>query len=140
MQLPRPYDNRWIVQGTRGLYREQPGTMYVEGRTVRYHEWEPFALYQKEFDHAWWKPVGREGGSADPLAGDCGGTDEEVRLFLAAARDRKPIPLDLYDSVTMSAVIGMSEESIVKGGAPLPFPDFARGRWKTKQPYFAVTR
>ena len=141
MQLPRPYDNRWMVQGTRGIYREQPGTVYVEGRTARYHEWEEFAPYQSEFDHAWWKPIQREGGGSDPLSGGHGGTDDlEVRLFLAAARDKKPTPLDLYDSVTMSGVIGMSEQSIAKGGAPLPFPDFTRGRWKTNQPYFALTR
>jgi len=141
MQLPRPYDNRWMVQGTRGLYREQPGTVYVEGRTAKYHEWEDFAPYQSEFDHAWWKPVSREGGTADPLAGGHGGTDDlEVRLFLAAARDKTPTPLDLYDSVTMSAVIGMSEQSIAKGNAPLAFPDFTRGRWKTNKPYFALPR
>lgn len=141
MQLPRPYDNRWMVQGTRGLYREQPGTVYVEGRTAKYHEWEDFAPYQSEFDHAWWRPVTREGGAADPLAGGHGGTDDlEVRLFLAAARDKTPTPLDLYDSVTMSAVIGMSEQSIAKGSAPLAFPDFTRGRWKTNKPYFALPR
>jgi predicted dehydrogenase len=139
MQLPRPYDNRWMVQGTLGLYREQPGTVYVAGRSAKYHEWEPFDPYQKEFDHKWWKP--RETGAAgsDPLAGGHGGTDDvEVRLFLDAARRRTPTPLDLYDSVTMSAVIGMSESSIAKSGAPLPFPDFTRGRWKTNKPYFGL--
>ncbi len=141
MQLPRPYDNRWMVQGTRGIYREQPGEVYVEGRSAKYHEWEPFGPYQNEFDHAWWKPVAREGGGTDPLAGGHGGTDDlEVRLFLAAARDKKPTPLDLYDSVTMSAVIGMSEESIAKGSAPLAFPDFTRGRWRQNRPYFGLIR
>ena len=139
MQLPRPYDNRWMVQGTLGLYREEPGTVYVEGRSPKYHEWEPFIPYQKEFDHKWWKPVETGTPNTDPLAAGHGGTDDlEVRLFLASARDRKPTPLDLYDSVTMSAIIGVSEESIAKGGAPIPFPDFTRGRWKTSQPYFGI--
>ncbi len=139
MQLPRPYDNRWMVQGTLGLYREQPGTVYVAGRTAKYHEWESFDPYQKEFDHKWWKPAEPGAPGSDPLAGGHGGTDDlEVRLFLAAARDKKPTPLDIYDSVTMSAVIGMSEASIEKGGAPLPFPDFTRGRWRTNKPYFAL--
>lgn len=139
MQLPRPYDNRWMVQGTRGIYREQPGTVYIEGRTARYHEWEPFEPYQAEFDHKWWKPAAQGQPEADPLAGGHGGTDDlEVRLFLAAARDRTPTPLDLYDSLTMSAVIGVSEASIAKGGLPLPFPDFTRGRWQTNKPYFAL--
>ena len=72
MQLPRPYDNRWMAQGTRKLYSEQPGTLYVEGRTAKYHEWEPFEPYQNEFDHAWWKPVGREGGGVGRAADSSG--------------------------------------------------------------------
>jgi hypothetical protein len=47
-----------------------------------------------------------------------------------------PLPLDLYDSLAMSAVIPACEESIAKGGALVPFPDFTRGRWKTRKPYF----
>ncbi len=140
MQLPRPYDNRWMIQGTLGLYREQPGTVYLEGRSPKYHEWEPFDPYQKQYDHAWYKAM--DAAAADPnnqLAGGHGGTDDmEVRLFLAAARDKKPTPLDIYDSVTMSGIVGMSEQSIARGGAPLAFPDFTRGRWKTNQPYFAL--
>lgn len=139
MQLPRPYDNRWMVQGTLGLYREDPSTVYVTGRTPKYHEWESFEPYQKEFEHKWTKPVPSATSGSDPLAGGHGGTDDlELRLFLASARDKKPTPLDIYDSVTMSAVIGMSEASIQKGSAPLPFPDFTRGRWKTNKPYFAL--
>ena len=139
MQLPRPYDNRWMVQGTLGIYREEPGSVCLTGRSPKDHEWEPFAPYQKEFDHKWWKPVEQGERDSDPLAGGHGGTDDlEVRLFLAAARDKKPTPIDIYDSLTMSAVIGVSEQSIAKGGAPLPFPDFTRGRWQTNKPYFAL--
>ena len=29
MQLPRPYDNRWLIQGTRGLYNEQREAVYL---------------------------------------------------------------------------------------------------------------
>ena len=31
MQLPRPYDNRWQIQGTRGLYNEQRDAVYIAG-------------------------------------------------------------------------------------------------------------
>lgn len=139
MQLPRPYDNRWMMQGTMGIYREQPGSVYVVGRTAKYHEWEPFEPYQAEFDHKWWKPVEKGAPGADPLAGGHGGTDDlEVRLFLAAARDKTPTPIDIYDSATMSAVVGVSEQSIAKGGAPVAFPDFTRGRWRSMKPYFGI--
>ena len=29
MQLPRPYDNRWQIQGTRGLYNEQRDAVFI---------------------------------------------------------------------------------------------------------------
>jgi hypothetical protein len=122
-----------------GLYREQPGSVYVEGRTPRYQEWEPFEPYQGEFDHKWWKPVTQGLHGGDPLVGGHGGTDDlEVCLFLAAASDKTPTPLDLCDSLTKSAVIGFSESSIAKGGAPLPFPDLTRGRWQSNRPCFAL--
>jgi predicted dehydrogenase len=139
MQLPRPYDNRWLIQGTLGIYREQPGTVYLEGRSPKYHEWEPFEPYQTQYEHKWWKPVERGAAGSDPLAGGHGGTDDiEIRLFLEAARSRSATPLDLIDGLTMSAVVGMSEASIGKGGAVVAFPDFTRGAWRTKRPYFGV--
>ena len=42
MQLPRPYDNRWEIQGTEGLYNEQRNAVYLNGRSPKYEEWEPF--------------------------------------------------------------------------------------------------
>jgi predicted dehydrogenase len=134
MQLPRPYDNRWMIQGTLGLYDEDKAALYLEGRSPKYHEWEPFAPYQERHEHAWWKSLRHE------AAGDGhGGTDDlELREFVRAVRNRAPTPLDIYDSVTMSMIIPLSGQSISKSGVPVPCPDFTRGRWKTRKPYFAV--
>ena len=55
MQLPRPYDNRWEIQGTEGLYNEQRKAVYLNGRSPKYEEWESFDPYQEKYDHAWWK-------------------------------------------------------------------------------------
>ena len=62
----------------------------------------------------------------------------EIKFFLEAARDKGTLPLDIYDSVVMCAPIGLSDISISNGSAPVPFPDFTRGRWKTRKPYFAL--
>ena len=48
------------------------------------------------------------------------------RKFIEAVRGKSPTPLDIYDSVTMSAVVALSGASIAKGSAPIPFPDFTR--------------
>jgi predicted dehydrogenase len=134
MQLPRPYDNRWMVQGTLGVYDEARASVSIEGRSPTSHEWEPFEPYQTEFDHPWWKEF-----AADALAAGHGGTDYiELKMFIKAVREKTQTPIDVYDSATMSSVIPLSEESIAKGGAPVQCPDYTRGAWKTRKPTFAV--
>jgi len=32
----------------------------------------------------------------------------------------------------------LSETSIARGSAPVKVPDFTRGKWKTRKPYFAI--
>jgi hypothetical protein len=134
MQLPRPYDNRWMVQGTLGVYDEDQKSVYITGRSPAYHQWEPFEPYQTEFDHPWW----RSGGGADSAAAH-GGTDSlELRLFLNSVKARTQTPIDVYDSVTMSALVGLSGESIGRKSAPVKWPDFTRGKWKQRKPTFGV--
>jgi len=68
-----------------------------------------------------------------------GGTDYlELKMFVEAVRNRAQTPIDVYESVIMSANGPLSEESIAKGGAPVKVPDFTRGKWKTRKPRFAL--
>ncbi|MFH1069519.1 MAG: gfo/Idh/MocA family oxidoreductase, partial [Candidatus Glassbacteria bacterium] len=134
MQLPRPYDNRWMIQGTLGLYNEQRQAVYLTGVSPQYHEWEPFAPYQEKYEHSWWKRM-----LDNPEQYGHGGTDYlELRKFFDAVSKRVQTPIDVYDSVAMSALVALSEKSIAGGSAPVKFPDFTRGRWRTRQPSFAV--
>jgi predicted dehydrogenase len=134
MQLPRPYDNRWEIQGTRGLYNEQRSAVYLAGVSPRPETWEPFAPYQKKYAHKWAALAG------DTKNASHGGTDViEMRLFLNAVRTKSQTPIDVYDSVTMSVITPISEKSIAAGSAPVPIPDFTRGKWRTRKPVFGVT-
>jgi predicted dehydrogenase len=132
MQLPRPYDNRWMIQGLLGLYDEDRAVVYLEGKSPQYHEWEPFGPYQEQYLHPWWKEIeGNEGGH--------GGTDYlELLRFVDAVRAGTETPIDVYDSVTMSSIVALSGMSIARHGAPVDCPDFTRGRWRTRKPSFAV--
>ncbi|MEI7900128.1 MAG: Gfo/Idh/MocA family oxidoreductase [bacterium] len=131
MQLPRPYDNRWMLQGTRGVYSEERNALYLTGKSPAYDTWESFNPYQAEFQHKWWKEVGGAGGH--------GGVDGlELKLLIEAVRSKSPLPLDVYDSVVMSAIVELSGSSIAKGNVPVEFPDFTRGKWKTTRPKFAL--
>jgi len=135
MQLPRPYDNRWMLQGTRGIYNEQRDSVYIVDRSPKYHKWESFDPYQEEFEHPWWKELLNQ--EAEGLGH--GGTDYlELKLFLKAVREKTQTPVDVYDSATMSSVVALSGISIERGSAPVECPDFTRGKWKTRKPGFAV--
>ncbi len=130
MQSPRPYDNRWTVQGTKGIYNEQRDAVYLEGVSPRYHSWEPFSPYHKQYRHKW----------ADHASGGHGGADGIMfAQFLNAVRYKRPMPLSLYDGVLMAAIGPLSEMSIAQGSKAIKVPDFTRGKWKTRKPDFALT-
>ncbi|MCL2117378.1 MAG: Gfo/Idh/MocA family oxidoreductase [Planctomycetaceae bacterium] len=130
MQLPRPYSNRWLVQGTLGVYDEEKGSIYLTGQSPKYHEWEPWTPYQEKYNHQYWKSAAQ---------GGHGGTDYiELRLLMDSVQNKSEAPLDVYDSVVMSAVVELSGLSIAKN-QPVEFPDFTKGAWKTRKPYFGVT-
>ncbi|HOQ90368.1 MAG TPA: Gfo/Idh/MocA family oxidoreductase [Candidatus Hydrogenedentes bacterium] len=134
INLPRPYDNQWLVQGTLGVYSHEHNAVMIEGKTGDRHDWSPFDPWLEEYRHPWWKTMG-----AEALQHGHGGADYiEMRLFVNALVEDAPFPLDLIDGVTMSAVVGLSEQSIAAGGTPVPFPDFTGGAWETRKPTFGM--
>ncbi len=142
MVSPRPYDNRWQVSGTNGVYSHEHNAIYIEGVTKAAegeHNWEPFEPYQEKYDHAWHREIRDVVGGLKTGVMAHGAPDYlEIKMLIEAAREKKPLPLDIYDSVVMSAPVPLSDVSIAKGSAPVPFPDFTRGRWKTNKPSFAI--
>ncbi len=129
MQSPRPYDNRWTVQGTAGIYNEQRNSVYLVGKSPQYHQWEPFDPYHEKHQHQW----------AQSSFGGHGGADGiMLSRFVDAVRFKKPLPLNLYDGVLMSAIGPLSEMSIAQGGKSIEVPDFTKGKWQTRKPGFAI--
>ncbi len=131
MQLPRPYDNRWLIQGTLGVYNEQRYALYIAETSPEYHQWEPFKPYEEKYLHEWWK-------EGVKMKEGHGGVDYlELSLFIDAVRNKTQTPIDVYDSVTMSAVVALSGISI-ENNSPIEFPDFTKGKWEKRKPRFAV--
>ncbi len=130
MQLPRPYDNRWMVQGTRGIYSESRNSVYMVEKSPDYHKWESFDPYQTEYEHPWWQQT---------IEGGHGGTDYlELKLFTEAVRNNTRPPLDVYDAVAMSCIVPLSGDSIARNSQPVQVPDFTRGQWRTNRRLFGV--
>jgi len=132
MQLPRPYSNRWMLQGIKGVYDEEKGSIYLIENSPEYHQWEPWKPYEEKYNHKWWQ--------SDFSAQSHGGADYVMLCqFIDAVKAKGPTPIDVYDSAVMTAIVELSGISIAKN-APIPFPDFTKGKWQTNKPYFALDK
>ncbi|HET7559330.1 MAG TPA: Gfo/Idh/MocA family oxidoreductase, partial [Limnochordia bacterium] len=133
----RPHNmTHYQLQGTHGAYLspryggEEP-LIWLDGRSPgtsppkpnRHPEWQPLWTYAGEFEHPYW----REFGEAARSAGHGGGDFFVLRDFIAAIQGGARPAIDVYDAVTVSSIIPLSERSIAEGGTTLEIPDFARG-------------
>ena len=127
--LPRPYTRINIVQGTKGLFQGYPDRVYVEGRG-KADQWVEAQTMFAEFEHPLWKEIAEQAKGAGH-----GGMDfiEDYRL-IKCLREGQPTDFNVYDAAAISAVVGLSVQSVGRKSAPVDFPDFSRGRWKTQAP------
>ena len=82
MQLPRPKDDRWLIQGTRGLYSQERNSVFMASKGPG---WQKLDKYMKEYDHTWWKTMPEAG-----MRSQHPGIDYlEIRELLKAIREKK---------------------------------------------------
>jgi hypothetical protein len=126
---PRPFDMIYRVQGSKGIYMDSMGKMYLEGKSPQ-DTWEPIDKYAKDYVHPLWKALGDKAASTGH-----GGSDYIVMYrLIQALRNGTPPDIDVYDTATWSAISPLSEVSVAHKSQPQDFPDFTRGKWKTMQP------
>ncbi len=128
-QAPRPYDLGFRVQGTKGLYQMARNSIYVEGRSPL-EKWESIENYRGKYEHPLWKELGE----AAQVHGHGGSDYLTLYRFIEAVRNQTQPEQDVYDAATWSVISPLSEMSVAKGGAPVDFPDFTRGKWKSRAP------
>jgi len=133
VSLPRPYSLGFRVQGTEGLWMDVNNGVHIEGKSAP-HKWDDAQEWFAKYDHPLWKE------HAETAAGaGHGGMDWFVlNGFVEALKAGDPMPIDIYDAVTWSAITPLSEQSIAGGFETLDFPDFTEGRWKARHPTFAL--
>jgi predicted dehydrogenase len=131
---PRPYSLGFRVQGTNGIWMDDGDKIYIEKVSKKEDEWEPDSAYQQKYDHKLWQQYEKVAEGAGH-----GGMDYFVmRDFVESVKNRTAPPIDVYDAAAWSAISPLSEQSIAQGSAPIQIPDFTRGKWKTRQPVFAL--
>lgn len=127
---PRPYDRINLIQGTKGLFRDYPERIYVEGQPGD-ENFTKLDKYKAEFEHRLWK----EAGELARKNGGHGGMDYLMLYRLAECLRQGLVPdIDVYDAAAWSVPGPLSDQSVARGSAPVKFPDFTRGRWQQKRP------
>lgn len=132
--LPRPYSLGFRVQGTKGLWMDVAKSLYIEHQSRNDDQWDSVDEWFAKYDHPLWKKYESKATGAGH-----GGMDWFVfNAFVESVKQQKQTPIDVYDSVTMSAITPLSEKSIKEGNMPQQFPDFTKGKWKERKNTFAL--
>jgi len=127
---PRPYDRINLVQGTKGIFRDYPPRIFIDGQEGG-HTWTTLDKYKEQYESPLWK---NQGETARKLGGH-GGMDYLMcyRLIQCMREGLEP-DINVYDAAAWSAPGPLSEVSVAKGSVPVKFPDFTRGQWQATQP------
>ncbi|HWB55184.1 MAG TPA: Gfo/Idh/MocA family oxidoreductase [Tepidisphaeraceae bacterium] len=130
----RPYSRIHCLLGTRALFRGYPDRIYVDGKS-KPDQYESPDDY-KQYVHPLWAKLQE----AAIAAGGHGGMDYVLNWRLIDCLHKGlPLDIDVYDTAAWSSVTDVSEKSVAQGSAPVPFPDFTRGQWKTMKPLEIVS-
>lgn len=130
---PRPYSLGFRIQGTEGLWMNDGDHVYVQGKS-KPHQWDASDKWFTQYDNKLWQAHGSDASQAGH-----GGMDYIMMYdYIQAIKEKKNPPIDCYDAAAWSAITGLSEMSIARGGALVDFPDFTRGQWIKRKNEFAV--
>lgn len=129
---PEPYDRVNLIAGTKGIFRDYPPRIYIDGMSKN-DQFETLDRYKPEFEHELW----RNAGDLARKLGGHGGMDFLMAYRLIECMHKGlPPDMDVYDAAAWSAPTPLSEASVAAGSAPMKFPDFTRGQWKTAKQAF----
>lgn len=124
--LPTPYDRLNSVRGTKGVFKDYPARLYLEGQEGG-HSFRPIDdALKARYTHPLWQRIGE----IARAKGGHGGMDYIMAFRLVETmREGLPPDFDVYDAAAWSAPWPLSEASLALSSAPVRFPDFTRGAW-----------
>jgi hypothetical protein len=125
VSTPRPYDRINLIQGTKGIFRDYPPRIFLDGQESG-HDWATLEKYKEQYESLLWK---RQGEAARKSGGH-GGMDYIMcyRLVQCMLEGLEP-DMDVYDAAAWSVPGPLSEKSVANGSMPVKVPDFTRGLW-----------
>ena len=131
--LPRLYERGLTVSGTKGFYSQTTESVILDGQ---YNDdqtaYKDVFFNQEEYVEYLpqdWKEI-----TAEQIKAGHGGMDYVMfKNFFRCLKEKKPMPIDVYDAVSWMCVTALSEQSIANGSVPVEFPDFTRGKYKNRK-------
>jgi hypothetical protein len=127
---PQPFDTINLIAGTKGIYRDYPPRIFVDGAPK--HAFGPLDPYRQKYEHAYWR---RYGDAARKTGGGHDGIDFVMACRVVDwIRNGTAPDIDVYDAAAWSAAGPLSEASVAAGSTPRKFPDFMRGAWQNARP------
>ena len=128
VSTPRPYDRINLIQGTKGIFRDYPPRVFIDGQEGG-HSWTTLDKYKEQYESTLWK---KQGEMARKLGGH-GGMDYLMcyRLMQCLREGLEP-DIDVYDAAAWSVPGPLSQLSVARGSVPVKFPDFTRGQWQRR--------
>jgi Oxidoreductase family, NAD-binding Rossmann fold len=126
VSLPNPYSRINMIAGTKGIFEDYPPRIYFDGdKDDAYGSLDQY----KDYAHPLWQRMGE----VAKKAGGHGGMDYLMLYrLLQCVREGFAPDMDVYDAAAWSSVGPLSVSSVAKGSAPIDFPDFTRGAWKSR--------
>jgi predicted dehydrogenase len=119
---PRPYERNFLISGTKGVFRDYPPRLYIDG--VGSHEaWLPLEEYKAQWEEPLWTNLGE----LARKRGGHGGMDFiMIYRLLETLHKGLPPDIDVYDAAEWSAPGPLSDASVAKRSRPVDFPNFRR--------------
>lgn len=132
VSTPRPYSREMITCGTKGFTRKYPAKCIMFDGDTEQDAYAKTEEREQQYAHpvtTYW------GKKARQMNGDNEMNYVMDMRLIHCLREGLPMDIDIYDAAEWSAVIELSKMSVEQGGAPVMFPDFTDGLWKTAAPH-----
>lgn len=131
--LPRLYERGLTASGTKGFYNQTTQSVILDGKVDHEHTAYRDVFFNAK-DYNDYLPDDWKNITPDQIKAGHGGMDfVMLKHFIDCIKNKKPMPIDVYDAVTWMCITALSEESIAKGSIPVECPDFTRGKYKTRK-------
>lgn len=130
--LPRLYERGLTASGTKGFYNQTTQSVILDNIDHESTKYKDMFFTQENYSEYLpddWRTI-----TPEQLKSGHGGMDYiMLKNFFHCLKNKKPLPIDVYDAVTWMCITALSEESIAKGSMPVDCPDFTRGKYKQRK-------